>query len=150
MQTMSGRIVPNMPAADYKTYQLLSPRPTHFRPASCAEARCAAHEHGWRSAVDERTDLGAAQADYIRRQAGRSYTETRDAAGLTVFEFGAGQSCFADHQVSLDRAPLYVVRDGDWRGNPRGTTPSYHTRPENWVDDFATHQDRLARLIERG
>jgi hypothetical protein len=144
------RILPNLPAADYRTYQLLAPRPTHFRPASCAEVECEAHQNGWQSIVDTSTELGRRQADYIRREAGRRYSEQADEHGRAVFTFPAGQRCFADHQVSLDRAPLYVVRDGDWRGNPRGTEPRIHTRPADWVDDFATHQDRLARLIERG
>lgn len=144
------RMVPNLPAADYRTYQIVAPRSTHFRSASCAEARCPQHEHGWASVIDERTELGQRQAAYIRTQAGRRFAEHRDSAGLTHFEFAPGQRCFTDHQVSLDRPPLYVVRDGDWRGNPRGTDPLVHTRPGDWVDDFATHQDRLAELLERG
>jgi hypothetical protein len=145
------RVTPNLPASEYRTYAIAAPRATHYRPASCAEARCAAHEHGWRSTVDERTDLGRAQARYVRLESGRRYTEHRDeGSGLTVFEFRPGQRCFSAHQVSLDRPPLYVVRDGDWRGNPRGTEPRVHARPEDWVEDFATHQDRLSRLIERG
>jgi hypothetical protein len=144
------RITPNLPAADYKTYQLLAPRSTHYRSASCAEAHCAFREHGWQSIVDVSTDLGRAQAEYIRRECGRRFSETRDEHGRAVFTFEAGQRCFREHQVPLDRPPLYVVRDGDWRGNPRGTEPRIHTRPEDWVDDFATHQDRLSRTIERG
>lgn len=144
------RILPNLPAADYVTYQIAAPRSTHHRPASCAEARCAAHEHGWRSTVDERTDLGQAQAHYVRSESGRRYSEHQNEAGLTVFEFPASQRCFAQHTVPLDRPPLFVVRDGDWRGNPRHTEPRVHARPADWVDDFATHQDRLSRIIERG
>lgn len=144
------RITPGLPASDYRTYALLSPRPTHFRSASCAEAECTAMQNGWQSIVDTSTDLGRRQAEYIRTEAGRRYSEHRDEHGRAVFTFEAGQRCFAQHRVSLDRAPLYVVRDGDWRGNPRGTAPRIHSSAEDWVDDFATHQDRLSRLIERG
>jgi hypothetical protein len=50
----------------------------------------------------------------------------------------------------LDRAPLYVVRDGDHRGNPRGTRDRLHQNPGNWVDDFATHQQAIADEIKKG
>jgi hypothetical protein len=145
------RIPPAMAPGEYKTYQILTPRGTHYRPGSCAEAECAAHLNGWRTVVDERTELGQAQGHYVRRESGRRFLEETGEDGLTVFTFEAGQRCFAEaHQVPLGRPELYVVRDGDWRGNPRGTEPYRHAGPDNWVDDFATHQDRLSRIIERG
>ena len=145
------RILPNLPAADYKTYQILSPLSTHYRTGSCAEAQCGPYLNGWRTVVDEGTDLGRRQAHYVRLESGRGYSEARGEDGLTVFTFEAGQSCFATpHQIPLDRPEIYVVRDGDWRGNPRGTEPRVHSRPADWVDDFATHQDRLKTAIERG
>ena len=70
--------------------------------------------------------------------------------GLTVFTFEPGQDCFAQHRVPLERDPLFLVRGGDWRGNPTGLQPYRHHRGEDWVDDFADHQDRIARQIERG
>ena len=76
--------------------------------------------------------------------------EVRNPLGLTEFTFEAGQTCFVEHRVPLEREPLYVVRDGDWRGNPRGTAPRIHTRPDDWVDDFAEHQQRLADRFEQG
>ena len=36
-----------------------------------------------------------------------------------VFTFEAGQQCFTQHHVP-DRPQFFVVRDGDWRGNPTG------------------------------
>lgn len=144
------RITPNLPAGEYKTYAIASPVSTHTRPATCAEVECAAHVNGWQSTVDESTELGRRQAHYVRHDAGRGYREHRAETGLTVFTFPAGQTCFAEHRVPLDRSALYLVRDGDWRGNPRRTPPRVHARASDWVDDFATHQDRLSRLIERG
>jgi hypothetical protein len=135
---------PKLPAHQRKTYQILSPRPTHFKDAGCEEARCRHMRDGWKSIVDEATELGRQQADYIRRISGRSFTESRDETGLTVFVFAAGQRCFRQHTVKLEREEIYVVRGGDHRGNPRGER-RVHGRPEEWVEDFAEHQERLIR-----
>jgi len=146
------RITPALPAEQMKTYAVVTPRATHWRPATCSEAGCPNHLNGWKSVIDETTDLGRAQAAYIRERSGRRYTEWRDQPWLggTVFTFEAGQECFAQHEVPLERDPLFLVRDGDWRGNPRGTPARVHQRPADWVEDFATHQQRLKDRLERG
>ncbi len=146
-----NRIEPALPVTAYRTFAIAAPRATHFRPGSCAEAQCPEYLAGWRSVFDEGTELGRRQAHYVRLESGRGYSEARDERGLTVFTFEAGQSCFrSPHQIPLDRPQLFVVRDGDWRGNPTGTEPYHHARPEDWVDDFQTNQDRLRRAIEKG
>ena len=146
------RVPPAMPASAYKTFQVSSPVSTHFRPASCEEAGCLAHAHGWATMCDESSDQGQRQAYYIRKQSGRLFVEARTELGITRFTFEAGQRCFAsdDHRVPLERPELYIVREGDWRGNPRGIEPRFHARPADWVDEFANHQDRLATAIEQG
>lgn len=144
------RITPNLPAQVYKTYQIVQPLATHFRPATCEEAGCGAYERGWRTAVDETTELGQRQAHYIRRLSGRRFVEERHPEGMTAFVFEPGQRCFAQHQVPLEREPWYFVRGGDWRGNPLRIPPYQHTRGEHWVEDFAEHQARLNEAIERG
>lgn len=138
-----NRFTPAGPAHAYKTYEIISPVSTHFRPGTCDEAGCLAQRHGWTTTVDESTDLGARQAHYIRSQSGRKFVEER--GPLTVFTFEAGQKCFATHQIPLDRPELYVVRGGDWRGNPLGDVR--HHRADTWTEDFAEHQDRIARLV---
>jgi len=144
------RIEPNMPVTAYKTYRILSPQQTHFRPATCAEAGCTAYLHGWQSTIDETTVLGQQQAHYIRKQSGRSFTEERLPNGLTQFTFEAGQRCFAgDHQVRLDRPELYLVRGGDWRGNPTGEKRQ-HANAADWIEDFGEHQQRLADEMRKG
>lgn len=77
-----NRLEAKLPAASMKTYQILSPTMSHFRPATCAEAGCRLHLEGWRSPIDERTQLGKAQAWYIRNQSGRRFTEDRDNVDL--------------------------------------------------------------------
>lgn len=144
-----ARITPALPAQAYKTYQVVAPRSTHFRPATCAEVGCPAHGCGWRTVVDERTDLGQQQAHYIRAMSGRAFTAARDAAGLTTFTFEAGQACFQPHRVRLDRPEHYLVRGGDYRGNPTRAVRR-HVSAADWTEDFAEHQTRLADRLRRG
>lgn len=143
------RITPALPVHAYQTYQVVAPQATHWRPATCAEVDCQAYTGGWRSLIDEATELGKRQAHYIRRESGRKFAEHRDEAGLTVFEFEAGQRCFAPHQARTGRPEVYLVRGGDWRGNPAGQVRK-HVRAEDWLEDFAEHQDRIAGRIEKG
>lgn len=146
-----SRISPQLPAHAMQTYRLLRPTPTHWRAATCAEADCPQHQQGWRTEVDEGTELGQQQAHYIRAEAGRRFVEERHpVARITAFIFEAGQRCFASHQIPLEREPLYVVQGGDWRGNPRGVKPRVHSSAEAWVDDFGTHQNTLADRLAQG
>lgn len=144
------RLDPAGPAYAYKTYELDAPLSTHYRPASCAQVECPQQAGGWRTPVDESTELGQRQAHYIRRVSGRHFTEHRDEAGLTVFTFDPGQTCFAQHQVPLEREPVFLVVDGDWRGNPYGTRPYRHRNAGDWIEDFGGHQQDIADRIERG
>lgn len=154
------RIQPQLPPAAYKTFQISSPISTHRKPATCAEAQCSHYLGGWATVVDEGTELGQAQAYYIRHDSGRKFAEEPGGIGLTRFVFEAGQTCFLPpppgqppthrHTVSLERPQIFVVREGDWRGNPRGIEPRIHTRAADWVDEFANHQQKLADARERG
>ena len=137
-----NRLEPALPAQHMKTYSIVAPKGTHWRKATCAEVDCTAHAKGWKTVVDESTDLGARQAAYIRNTARKGHRESRE-AGLTVFTFSAGTTCFTEHEVRTDRPEIYLVKGGDHRGNPRGDRTE--RTPEAWVDDFASHQDRLAQ-----
>jgi hypothetical protein len=142
-------IEPELPAEAMKTYTLAMPLTTHWRPATCAEVDCPSYLSGWRTTVDERTELGQRQAHYIRHDRTRKHTEDRTETGLTMFTFEPGQRCFTAHRIRTARPQRHLVRGGDWRGNPRGEFRE-HTRPDDWVEDFAEHQDKLATRLERG
>lgn len=156
LQTVNGRIVPEAPPAFFKTYAIRAPLATHWKTVTCAEYECDAYLNGWKSLIDERTELGQRQAHYIRKMSGKRFTEERDDSGLTVFSFEPGQEGFASrnaeedhtrHPVRLDREPLYVEHGGDWRRSFGART---HTRADFWVESFAENQDRLKTITDRG
>ena len=142
------RIDPLMPAHAYKTYAVVSPISTHMRQATCEEVGCEHYRNGWQVRVENLTpDLL-----HTAKTSGRRYVEQSVAADETWLVFAAGQPCFkaATHRAPIGRPPLYIVREGDHRGNPRGTKARLHQRPENWVEDFAEHQQALADEIKKG
>lgn len=146
MQRMN-RIPPQGQVQDYKTYQILSPLSTHWRPATCAEVNCAAYLGGWRVRVE------GLPADMLHtaKNCGRKYTELHVSETENYLVFEAGQPCFRAqmHRAILDKQEIYVVRDGDFRGNPTGSVRK-HARPEHWIEDFDEHQDKLARQLQAG
>jgi hypothetical protein len=148
---MVFRLGPVGPPQAYKTYTVAAPLSTHFAAATCEQVDCPHYLGGWQSAIDETTELGQSQAYYIRRDSGRGYTEQRLPTGLTLFTFPPGQRCFAsaDHKRRLEREERFIIRGGDWRGNPGGAGP-VELGAASWVDDFGEHQDRIAELHERG
>jgi hypothetical protein len=140
---------PIMPAHAYKTYEWVAPLGTHFRKATCADAACPAYLNGWRVRVETLTP----ELLHTAKTAGRKFVEQRVTDSETWLVFEAGQPCFraSEHRVRVnDRPPLYIVRDGDHRGNPRGTKARLHQRPEHWLEDFAEHQQGLADEIAKG
>jgi hypothetical protein len=141
-----NRIEPQLPAGAMKTYSVLAPLSSHFKPATCEEVDCQMWQHGWRTAIDVNTELGCRQAHYIRDQSGRRFTEAME-DGLFVFTFEPGQRCFTAHQRPLERDPVFLVRMGDWRSYGPSRV---HARAGDWVEDFAEHQQRLADRLERG
>ena len=140
------RPAPSLPTTAMKTYEVLAPTRTHWRKATCAEVDCPHHLHGWATTVQ----AGSADEALIRR-AGRHFTAQPQPGGFLQFVFPAGQPCFKAHQhrVLLDRQEIFVVRGGDWRGNPRGI-PTQRLEPAAWVDNFAAHQQRLANRLAAG
>lgn len=137
------RVQPRVGAEHQQTWRISSPIATHWRPATCDEVDCEPWRNGWLTVVPAGSDL----EDIVRRS-GRAFTEERRPEGLIAFTFQAGQRCFrtTEHRVPLDRPELYVVRDGDWRGNPRGTPARCYDKAYQWVDDMHGHLDRIADL----
>ncbi len=139
------RITPVGDPGDYVTYAIRAGRDTTVVSA-CKDVGCQNWAHGWETTVDEATDLGKAQAAYIRQKSGRTSTEQRTAAGLTVFRFEAFQRCFTEHRTRPDS---FWRRDGDFRGNPTGRSLR-HTRAADWIEDFQEHEGSLADERQKG
>jgi hypothetical protein len=142
---MVNRIDPNLPVSQYQTYSITAPTDSTIV-AACEQVACPAWANGWDSVIDERTELGQQQAAYIRGQSRRTFREMKTDAGLTVFRFEAHQRCFEEHRT---RPEIYLVRDGDWRGNPTGRQRQ-HTRPADWVEDMTENQGRIVDLQQKG
>lgn len=147
MSRNMNRIQPLGKVQDYRTYQITSPLSTHWRPAPCQEIDCPQFLHGWRVRVEGLP----AEMLHAARTSGRKYVELHVSMDENWLVFEAGQPCFrsTEHRKLLDRQEIFIVRDGDWRGNPTGNVRK-HTRPEDWREDFAEHQEKVARQIERG
>lgn len=144
-----SRVNPKAPAQYYKTYAIQSPIATHYRAATCHEVDCPNYLKGWSSPLDISTVKGADAANWIRMHSKRSFTYAQQGY-IVTFHFPPGQNCFTPHKVSLQRPELFVVQGGDWRGNPMSIAEYKHKTAENWVEDCALHQDKLAEAVKRG
>lgn len=148
-----NRITPNMPVGAYQTYGIAVPLRTHWRGATCAEVDCRSYQNGWATRVlpgsdDEALLLRAADGAVDGHR--RRYVTQPDGDGFVRYVFYAEQPCFAagSHRVRADRPEIYTVRGGDWRA----ATSDVRTfdRHDQWVDHFATNQDRVKTAQERG
>lgn len=141
-------VQPNMPAQNYKTYTIASPQDTHTRAATCHEVDCPNRAKGWQTLLDISQGPHARTANWIRLQSGRRFTHEQ-VGTIVTFTFPAGQDCFTPHRVSLERPEFFLVQGGDFRGNP-SKIPVVRHKAEDWVDDFANHQDHIATVVSRG
>ena len=89
-------------------------------------------------------------ADAPRDVTGTGFNEIPAGDGLVTLIFPGGQECFQAHQVRTGRPEKYLVKGGDFRGNPRGQQARVHTKPEFWVEEFQENSARLNQLAERG
>lgn len=149
-----NRVAAQLPEHTMKTYGLSAPIATHRRRATCAEVRCERQARGWRTLLDVSVPEHAAAANWIRLHSGLSYSLDVNGDAVT-FTFSAGQTCFDGlnglHTVALEREPFYFVRGGDWRTSLHERRNSaVLMRAEDWVDDFANHQQGIADAHQAG
>lgn len=144
------RIAPALDPSHYTTYACSMPLSTHWRPASCDEYGCLAYLNGWATTVDISTDIGRRQYDFITHDRERMAAAERLSPTLVKFTFEPGQPCFArsQHRVPLGRPSVFTRAHGDFRGYLG--SPYVHKRAEEWCEDFASHQDRLATARKKG
>ena len=105
-----------------------------WRQATCAEVDCRHYLQGWQTTVP----ATSIQADYIRHRCERVFSEARE--GLdAVFTFPAGQRCFRQHKIPLERDPLCMFQSG--------AGPERQQEVSQWIDNFAERMHRLQRSI---
>jgi hypothetical protein len=132
---------------DYRTFQVMSPLSTHWRPATCAEVDCPQYLKGWKVRVEGLPP----EMVHTAKTSGRKYTELHVAEGENWLVYEAGQPCFkaSEHRKLLDRQEIYIARDGDFRGNPTGNVRK-HTKPEFWIEDMQENNSKVAERLQRG
>lgn len=135
----------------FKTYFVNAPLQTHFREGTCEEYGCERFFSGFKVILNESDANHAASAHYIRHDKTRKYTEHKGEDGLTTFTFPPGTECFrkSPHMIRIERPEVFGSFNGDFRGTTGGGR-HVHKRPEDWVEDFALHQDKVKTRIERG
>lgn len=141
----ANRPTPRLHTQAYKTYRIMSPLSTHYRPATCAEVECKAYTEGWtykKADLDERLL-------YLVTHAGKAYKQIGFGQD-TYLVFAPGQPCFQapTHRVPLERPAFFVAGRGDYRSFSLRRAEKLSA--DNWVDSFATHQDHLKTFFERG
>ncbi len=146
MKHETFRTEPLMAVTAYKTYAVSMPAQTHTRVVDCETYGCAAHHQGWKTVLDLTQAAHRDAATWIVNDSLRHHTMER-AENIVTFLFPPGQACFAEHRVAI-RPANYLVRDGDWRGNPTGRKVAMGQ--QQWVDDFGEHQEKLAEAQKRG
>lgn len=125
------------------TYSLKAPMKTHRRRvASCEEfGDCINYQNGFEVQLDLATTEGQFHAETIRNLRGYQYTVEKRGE-LTTYTFPAGQNCFGQHTVPIEREPFYLVRG-------TGGTRT-HTNGADWVDDLQENLDGLRTIADRG
>lgn len=149
MQQQPFRVQPQGPAHAYQTFAIRRPQaPDAWVPASCEDIDCEAWRLGWVTRVPFGSDLSEAVIS-----SGRKWLSAVPDGLETVFTFPPGTPCFRASTHRQLRRPdipdLFVVRGGDWRGNPTGER-RVHTRPEDWAEHFHEATDQVAAEIEKG
>lgn len=145
---MGMRVQPKMAPTAYRSFEVHSPIETHWRDATCKEMECQHYLAGWVSRFDVSTPQGKQWA-YAVRRSGRRYS-WEQSGSIVTFRFGPGQACFqSPHKVEVGRPELYIVRDGDWRGNPTGRKDRVK-QPLEFVERMAENLDALDSAIRRG
>jgi hypothetical protein len=138
----------------YKTYTIDAPIASHWRPATCEEYECDDFLYGFVLTIDPTTDLGQRQLYFVKHDKSRKGSVQQISPQVIKVTYGPGNQCFepkrSTHRVPVGRPPFYLVYGGDWRGNPRGTATLVHRRPDDWVDDCATNQQRIAQSVQKG
>lgn len=145
-----NRLTPDAGPEHFKSYSWRAPLATHWRQGTCEEYECEAYLKGFVTTVDISTDLGQKQYHFLTHDKTRSCSMQRVSQTVFKFIYPPGNKCmkYWEHRVPIGKPPLLLVLGGDWRGNPRQLKTVVHRRPEDWIEDFSEHQDRIANVLK--
>lgn len=150
---------PRLPSHLRKTYSVHHTT----RTAGCHEVidgvpACPAFFNGWITDLNPTDEKQAPAVHYLDSgDSGRHFTKEWMPDGFWRYTFTPGQRCFTAPHTVVDRQeePKYLLLAGDHRHyigerDEKGGVKPYlvHSSADAWVDDFATHQEKLARAAE--
>lgn len=146
---------PKLPSHLRKTYGVHHAT----RQAGCHEVIdgqpvCLAFFNGWYTDLNPTDQHGAAAIQYFDSgDSGRHFTKQQMPEGFWRYTFSVGQRCFNAPHTVVDRQeePKYLLLAGDHRHyigekDETGGVKPYlvHSSADAFIDDFATHQEKLA------
>lgn len=140
-----NRVEPKLPASAMRSHLILAPEQTHFRAATCEEIQCPQFLKGYGVPLKDidAEDLGLLRSFIETYKLKASRVEIKDGEWHLWFE--AGQRCLraSTHRMRIEKPEIFVVRDGDHRGNPLGTDPIIFSGADAWADSLQTNLDKL-------
>ena len=137
-------MIANTPLAQH--YRLSAPLSTHWAEIDCKTEGCRHWQLGWVTTVDTGTELGKAQAGFIRYQSGRSFREERAGDTLIRFVFPAGQKCFIQHRRQKHNV-TYLKSSALNSHLNGGLIP---VERDQWLDNFNETSHRTTRFRQGG
>lgn len=142
------RCDPQLPVTAMKTFEVRTPSATHFERVSCEEVDCRDFRDGWVVGFDVEKFSAAQELGRICTRLGKKFT-VRRLDNKIIFTFASGQACLNPHRERIDRPPIYIVRGGDWRGNPRGEHRT-HRNAADFTEDWQESQAQVFDRAQRG
>lgn len=136
--------LPKVGPENRRTFMLRDRPAEKARRVPCGPHNCRYHRDGF---VVRLAATDAARLHHVRSDRSRRHVELAPDGEVVVFRFEAGQQCYGEHWDHTDT--LYLVRGGDWRGNPRGDGRA-HVRAADWVEDMSEQLDRVITDRTRG
>jgi hypothetical protein len=152
---------PSLPDRAYDTYGIVMPKTTHTRRARCEEVACDAHVHGWKTLLDTSIPQQRELARLVVKNEGNRRWTAEQAGHLVTFTFPAGQQCFAEHRVPLDRPPVFTLKNGKGFAPKWGDHVELHNgaifipgtrtiRGEEWMERLGENQQAIIDAQKRG
>lgn len=136
---------PKLPVTAMQTHQIDAPLTSHWRKATCEEVECTKYLQGYGIPLKglDAEDLGLLRKFVEQYRIRCSRVEINDGEWHLWVE--PGQRCLlADtHRKRLDREEIFLVRPGDWRGNPGDREPIVFSGADPFADHLHTSLDNI-------